>query len=64
MCVISTDFPQVVLRSDWDGRSLILFGQNELPGATLSLTDWGGSLQLFDPQGQPRASQQSQEDEK
>ncbi len=62
MCVISADFPQVVLRADWDGGQLILFGQNELPGATLSLTDSGGSLQLFDAQGQPRTSLPNEED--
>lgn len=56
MCVISAEFPQVVLRADWDGGQLILFGQNELHGATLSLSDSGGFLQLFDQQGHPRAS--------
>ena len=35
---------------------LIVYGQNEMPGAVMAFGDSGGILQLFDPQGQPRAT--------
>ena len=43
-------------RSDGDGGEVIVFGRNEMPGAVMAFSDSGGMLQLFDPQGQRRAT--------
>ena len=54
--ILSDNSPQVLMRSDWDGGQVIVFGQNELPGAVMAFGDSGGILQLFDPQGHRRAT--------
>ena len=46
--------PQVLMRSDWDGGEVIVYCQNEMPGAVMAFGDSGGILQLVDPQGQRR----------
>ena len=54
--IMSHDSPQIVMETTWDGGKLTLFAQSESTGATIAVTGEGGAIELFDDNGQSKAS--------